>query len=369
MGSAETRGHFEAQLEAIGYGENMIKIRDSHPGWMPPKCKSASSPRLFLLLPATMRSFEHLTGHIAAWAKQTNDECAFVSVAVDPNVDISSDAAVVDFTKAHPDYGKHVLTHAQNVMGGRLAWLTFERNDWNCVGGPRCQRYAIPLVMETLRWAMCYHGTPIRDTDVVVKGRPDLHYRESLAFSPLAAEIKKAPQTMFWMRKFKSRWSDADDPTDQLIIGGLQGMKAWVGFFSFTLRTCDEHQVKSNWIGLPGLRHRLIEPARLHFCMVRHTGIMDDGTKSCNTQPYKGGAHPKITVESAPAPVEKSDITQGMTCFTKLVGGSVPSGARRVSAMWPAVAGEPICENNGPWPSTGRKVGVYQKSDCDDAVV
>mmetsp|Transcript_29070 Transcript_29070/g.46722 ORF Transcript_29070/g.46722 Transcript_29070/m.46722 type:complete len:289 (+) Transcript_29070:46-912(+) len=281
-----------------------------------------------------------------------------------PNVDISGDPAVKDFSKASPDYAKHMLTHAQRVMEGRLAYFTFERNDWNCVGGPRCQRYSIPLVLETLRWAMCYHGTPLRDDDVMVKGRPDIHYREALDFPPLARFVQSVPQSMIWMRKFKARWSGADDPTDQVIFGGKLGMEAWIDYFSFTLRECGV--VKSNWLGIPGVRHRLIEPKRFHFCMVRHTGIMMDSTKACNTQPYPG-SHPSITIHEVTPPSPKTDITEGFQCFTRLVSGSPPSGTTRASLMWPAIVGQGVCENDGPFPWGGdeRKRGAYNKQDCE----
>mmetsp|Transcript_26176 Transcript_26176/g.63088 ORF Transcript_26176/g.63088 Transcript_26176/m.63088 type:complete len:781 (-) Transcript_26176:128-2470(-) len=357
----------QKRLLGIGYGENMIKIKDMHPGWAAPACGDGEkSSRLLLLLPATLRSFEHLVEYLNQWTTASNDECSFIAVAVDPNVDISGDPAVKDFSKVSPDYGTHVLAHAQRVMKGRLAYLTFERNRWNCVGGPRCQRYAIPLAYEVLKWALCALGSPIRDHDVVVKGRADIHYREAIDFAPLAEYVQNKPQTIFWMRKFKSRWSNVDDPTDQVIIGGKKGLEAWIDYFSFTLRECGV--VKSDWIGIPGVSHRLINPDRFHFCMVRHTGIMDDSTKSCNTQPYPG-SHPGVTIFRATGPAPKSDITKDLVCFTRYNGGDVPSGATTERIMWTAVTGAPICERDGPFPWSEDPINVYTKANCDTGVI
>eukprot|EP00471_Norrisiella_sphaerica_P005946 CAMPEP_0184486408 /NCGR_PEP_ID=MMETSP0113_2-20130426/7909_1 /TAXON_ID=91329 /ORGANISM="Norrisiella sphaerica, Strain BC52" /LENGTH=199 /DNA_ID=CAMNT_0026868275 /DNA_START=468 /DNA_END=1063 /DNA_ORIENTATION=+ len=169
---------------------------------------------------------------------------------------------------------------------------------------------------------------------------------------------------MIWMRKFKNRWSEVDDPTDQVIFGAKLAMKAWIDYFSFTLRECGV--VKSNWIGLQGLRHRLIDPNKFHFCMVRSSGIMDDSTKSCNTQPYPG-SHPSITITKVTSPKAKVDISTGHECLTRILSGSPPSGTHRVDLMWSAIVGPPVCDQDGPypWASNTRQIGEYIKDDCN----
>ncbi|GAB5371939.1 hypothetical protein AAMO2058_001623200 [Amorphochlora amoebiformis] len=364
-------------LNLIGYGPAIIKIRSAHPGFNPPECrlnnsaKSEKKSRLFLLLPATLRSFEHLIDQIMDWLNRSNDKCTFVAVAVDPNVDISGDPAVANFSSVHPDYATHILSHAQQKAEGRLSFLTFERNNWNCVGGPRCQRYAIPLALETLRWGLCTHNSPWQPHDVIVKSRPDLHIREVLDFPPLASAVKHSPQTMFWMTKFKKRISQVDDPTDQLIIGGMVAMKAWIEYFAYTLRECGI--VKSNWIGLPGFKHRLIGGDNLHFCMVRQTGVMMDQTKSCNSQPYPG-SHPYISVEKADLSAEISDITRNSRCFTRIYKGNPPPNTSRTRMMWDAIIGDGVCDYQGPFPWGGRAekraaIGVYDNKQCDIGVI
>jgi len=359
--------NLQKALESIGYDASMIRMVDFHPGWNAPRCDGGGAKSaLHVLLPGTLRSFEHLIEYLKQWTSGSNQDCVFVALAVDPMVDISGDNAVKDWVKGNPTYAWRMLSHAQRVMDGRLAYLTFDRNDWNCVGGPRCQRYAIPIALEVLKWGLCHNGRPLQDQDVIVKSRPDLHIRETLDMAPLSKYVTEHSNTIFWMRKFKNRWSSVDDPTDQLIVGGSQGMVAWIDYFSYTLRECKV--VRSNWIGIPGVSHRLIEPSRLHFCMVRHTGIMDDSTKSCNTQPYPG-FHPRINASKAEGPFGSTDITTGLVCFTKIEGGIPPSGTSRESLMWPAITGGPVCEHSGPYPWNDKEIGKYSKEECSIGVI
>jgi len=362
------------RMENLGYTK-WVRIKHAHPGYAPPECDQFSASngigleklsKLSLVLPGTLRSFEHLIDHLYDWVTKTNGNCYFVSIAVDPRVDIAidqwDDPAVNDFIKASPNYAVHILTYAQKIFGGRLSYIIYDRLNWNCVGGGPCQRWAIPMGLEALKWGLCHLNTELKDHDVIVKTRPDIHYREFLDLPRLGTYLRDKPNTLFWMRKVKSRWSKFDDPTDQIVIGGKIAMEAWIGHFSHTLKHCGV--VKSDWLGIAGVYHRLIDPRSFNFCMVRHTGILDDSTKLCNTQPYPGN-FPRITWQGAVLSELITDVTKNLKCLTKINSGSPPPNTETVDIQWRAIVGDGVCEHQGPYPWESREIGDYKKDLCD----